>query len=145
MASRETRKKIKIPLREEPEVCGGLLAQRLREKGFAPPPEAAPENTQETPKKSPVNTPEPLDIVLARAAKIVLQRETAGRGGKTVTIVSLREAPPVDLEALAKALRKGLGCGSHIEGDRIVLHGDIVDRASGWLEQKGAKRIVRGN
>ncbi len=75
-----------------------------------------------------------------------LHREASGRGGRTVTLVSLRPEPnPQTAEALAKAMRKGLGCGSHVEGAKVVLQGDIQDRAGQWLEKQGVKRVVMGN
>lgn len=48
----------------------------------------------------------------AKISKVALRRERAGRGGKTVTIVSLPQDYRGDLAALAKELRKALGCGS---------------------------------
>ena len=76
----------------------------------------------------------------------VLRRESAGRGGKTVTVVDVR--PALDADALsdfAKSMRKDLGCGSRVEGGRIILQGDIGDRAEVWLKKRGVKKIVRGN
>ena len=78
--------------------------------------------------------------------KAILHRESAGRGGRTVTVVDVR--PPLDADAalnLAKSMRKGLGCGSHIEGSRIILQGDIGDRAEAWFIKRGVKKIIRGN
>ena len=78
--------------------------------------------------------------------KAILHRESAGRGGRTVTVVDVR--PPLDSDAaasLAKNMRKGLGCGSHVEGGKIILQGDIGDRAEAWLTKQGVKKIVRGN
>ena len=77
------------------------------------------------------------------AQKLVLRREKKGRGGKTVTRVSgvARGA----LEDVAKQMKKGLGCGALVEGDDIVLLGSLVDRAADWLQQQGARNIVRGN
>lgn len=79
----------------------------------------------------------------ASYSKIVLQRERAGRGGKTVTHVSV--SPPLSpngLESLNKTLRKSLGCGSHIEDSRIVLQGDIAERVREWFSKQGVRHIV---
>ena len=82
---------------------------------------------------------------LSGAGKIVLRRERKGRGGKTVTVVSGLALSPARLAELARALRKGLGCGSTVEGETIVLQGDIADRTQQWLIAHGATKIVRGS
>lgn len=76
--------------------------------------------------------------------RVILARETKGRGGKTVTVVSFREGSPSDPEGLAKDLRTALGCGGAVEGDRVVLQGDQIERASAWFAKKGV-RVTRGN
>ncbi|HJL05680.1 MAG TPA: translation initiation factor [Polyangiaceae bacterium LLY-WYZ-15_(1-7)] len=75
--------------------------------------------------------------------KVVLRRETKGRGGKTVTRVS--GLPASHREALAKRMKKALGCGAKVEGEDVILLGSVVDRAADWLADEGAKRVVRGN
>jgi translation initiation factor 1 (eIF-1/SUI1) len=80
------------------------------------------------------------------ASQITMHRESSGRGGRTVTIVSVKPEPDsATAQSLAKLIRRGLGCGSHVEGLRVVLHGDIMDRAEAWFKKHGARRIVRGN
>ncbi|MCA9575618.1 MAG: translation initiation factor [Sandaracinaceae bacterium] len=75
--------------------------------------------------------------------KLVLQREKKGRGGKTVTRV--RGLPPDELPRWAGDLKRALGCGATVEGDDVVLLGDLVGRAADWLTARGAKQVVRGN
>ena len=78
--------------------------------------------------------------------KVILHRQSAGRGGRIATIVDVR--PQLDTDALldlAKNMRKGLGCGSHVEDGKIILQGDIGDRAEDWFAKRGVKKIVRGN
>jgi len=82
---------------------------------------------------------------LSKLHKVSLQRRTAGYGGKTATVVLLPRDAAVDIEALAKEMRKALGCGSRVEGGRVVLQGDIADRAEAWLLKRGVKRITRGD
>ena len=75
-----------------------------------------------------------------------LHRESAGRGGRVVTVVSCKPAPPSKLAGeLARVMRKGLGCGSHAEGEKIILQGDIQERAEAWLAKQGVKKVVMGN
>jgi translation initiation factor 1 len=82
---------------------------------------------------------------LPRASKIVLRRERKGRKGKTVTLVEGLELRGKDLEEMARDLRRELGCGSHVESDVVVLHGDQVERAEGLFQKKGFRNIVRGS
>ena len=84
-------------------------------------------------------------VDLTRAAKLVVRRERKGHGGKTVTVVEGLALPAAKLEAVAKAMRKALGCGSWIEGGRIALQGDRPDAAAAWLTRHGAKQVTRGN
>jgi translation initiation factor 1 len=108
------------------------LAAALQARGFA----ATPEAPAPAPKKG--------EIDLAKNGKIVVRRERKGRGGKTVTLVSGIERATPQLEEIARAMRKALGCGSTLEGHVIVLLGDIVPRAQAWLQAHGATKIVQG-
>ncbi len=67
-----------------------------------------------------------------------LQKQTAGRGGKVVTLVIFPNESGTDLEALAKEMRNALGCGAHVETNSVVLQGDIAGRAKEWLERKNS-------
>jgi translation initiation factor 1 (eIF-1/SUI1) len=63
-----------------------------------------------------------------------------------VTVVETR--PPMNAgsaDALAKAMRHDLGCGSHVEESKIILQGDIKGRVETWLAKQGVKKIVMGN
>ena len=83
-------------------------------------------------------------VPLSKLAKVLLQRRTAGCGGKTVTVVSLPKECPLNLEALAKDMRKALGCGSRAEEGKIILQGDICDRAEAWFVKNGVKKVIKG-
>ena len=72
-----------------------------------------------------------------------IRREKKGRGGKTVTRV--RGLPPDELPRWAGDLKRALGCGATVEGDDVVLLGDLVGRAADWLTARGAKQVLRGN
>ena len=90
--------------------------------------------------------PKPADgIDLSRSGKLVLRRERKGRGGKTATVIEGLELPAKALDRVLRALRKTLGCGGNLEADRVVLHGDLPERAEVWLRAHGAKRTVIGN
>ena len=83
--------------------------------------------------------------LMQKLGKVTLQRQTAGHGGKTVTVVMFSKEAVINFESLAKDMRKGLGCGSHVEERRIILQGDMCERAEDWLIKKGVKHVVIGN
>lgn len=95
---------------------------------------------------SPPATPAPPPAPSASlGAKLVLQREKKGRGGKTVTRIQGLELSARALEALASDLKRGLGCGATLEGGDILLQGDLTERAAELLRKKGAQKVVIGN
>jgi translation initiation factor 1 (eIF-1/SUI1) len=76
----------------------------------------------------------------------IIRRESAGRGGRTVTSVELRPEPDARRAGeTARSLSKGLGCGSHVEGHKIILQGDMGERAATWLKKQGVKKITHGS
>lgn len=82
--------------------------------------------------------------LIPQIGKISLQHQKAGRGGKTVTLISIVEAKSEvlqNLETILKELKKSLGCGGQIEQGKIVLQGEIADRASEWFTKMGAKTV----
>lgn len=85
------------------------------------------------------------DAAIAGLSKITLHRQSAGKGGKTVTVLTCSGENVPDPEKLAREMRRALGCGSHVEGGKVILQGDIQERARAWLIEKGAKRVVLGN
>jgi translation initiation factor 1 len=79
------------------------------------------------------------------AGAIVVRRERKGRGGKTITrIAGLRERGAA-LEALARELKRGLGCGASVDGDELCLQGDLVARAVDALVARGYRGVRAGN
>lgn len=78
-----------------------------------------------------------------KPGRVVLRREKKGRGGKVVTTLTRHGLAPDALGALAKRLRKALGCGAGVEDEVIVIQGDQRDRAASLLEAEGW-RVVRG-
>lgn len=76
------------------------------------------------------------------AGKIVVRKERAGRGGKTVTMIEGVAANAVD--DVAREMKKALGCGAVVEDGAIVLQGEQEDRAQAFLQKKGATKIVMG-
>ena len=125
----------------DPTRTSASLGDLLKAKGLAPAstPTAAP------PPPAPPAAPPPDGIDLSGCGKIVLRRERKGRGGKTATVIEGLGLRPTPLDAALRAMRKALGCGGNLEGDRVVLHGDLPERADAWLRTHGAKKTVIGN
>jgi len=71
--------------------------------------------------------------------RLVLRREKAGRGGKTVVVIT-GFAPgrgAAFLEDLAARLRKACGCGGTVRPAGIEIQGDQPDRVRRLLEEEG--------
>tara|TARA_R110002110_G_scaffold406421_1_gene626272 strand:+ start:75087 stop:75359 length:273 start_codon:yes stop_codon:yes gene_type:complete len=66
-----------------------------------------------------------------------LQRETKGRGGKAVTIITGVPLAPPELKALAKALKQRCGVGGATKGDTIEIQGDQRELLKKELENRG--------
>jgi translation initiation factor 1 len=74
-----------------------------------------------------------------KLGRVVLRRETAHRGGKTVVVID-QFAPNISLkqiQALAKKLRNACGCGGTTKERSIELQGNQIDKIRELLEQEG--------
>lgn len=65
-----------------------------------------------------------------------IQRQTKGRGGKTVTIVSNLKG---NLKQLQKELQKYCGTGGTLKNNQIEIQGDQRNKITDYLNQKGCK------
>lgn len=92
----------------------------------------------------PKANPEAEPDTSASSVKLLLQREKKGRAGKTVT--RLRGLPSAEARhRWADKLKKELGCGASIEGDDLILLGDLGERAKERLEASGFQHVTLGN
>jgi translation initiation factor 1 len=66
-----------------------------------------------------------------------VQRTKAGKGGKTVTLISGLELPPGEALALLKQLKGRAGTGGGLKDGVMELQGDQVAMALVALEQAG--------
>ncbi len=78
----------------------------------------------------------------APGARVVVQVERKGHGGKTVTRASGLTG---DLGAAARELARALGTGARADGDDLVVQGEHVERVATWLNGRGIQGVVRGN
>jgi translation initiation factor 1 len=76
---------------------------------------------------------------LWKMGRVVLRRETAHRGGKTVIVVDdfATHLPVSVIEKVAKKLRTVCGCGGTVKGRAIELQGDQPARVRTALEAEG--------
>ena len=70
---------------------------------------------------------------------IRIQRETKGRKGKGVTLVTGIPLAGEELKALAKALKQKCGTGGTIKNEVIEIQGDHRDLLLSLLQEKGWK------
>ena len=68
-----------------------------------------------------------------------MQRQTKGRGGGTVIIISGVPLPPPSLKELAGELKKKCGCGGTVKHGIIEIQGDHRDTLMTELEARGYK------
>lgn len=75
-------------------------------------------------------------------ARAVVRFEKKGRGGKQVTVVEQLGLAPAELARWCSELKKDLGCGGSVEGDTIVLQGDLRARLPAVLTRRGVRDVV---
>ncbi|WP_162064103.1 stress response translation initiation inhibitor YciH [Vibrio taketomensis] len=66
-----------------------------------------------------------------------IQKQTKGRKGKGVSIVTGLDMDDVQLKLLAAELKKVCGCGGAIKDGTIEIQGDARDKIKVHLEKKG--------
>jgi translation initiation factor 1 len=74
-----------------------------------------------------------------KMGRVLLRRETAQRGGKTVIVVYdfATHLPGSVIETVAKKLRMSCGCGGAVKRRTIELQGDQPGKIRGLLEAEG--------
>src|SRR5262245_16546314 len=77
-------------------------------------------------------------------ARAVVRMERKGRGGKEVTVIEKLGLAERELEAWCRALKAALGCGGAVDGDAIVLQGDLRQRVPAVLTARGVARVTVG-
>ncbi len=66
-----------------------------------------------------------------------IQRQTKGRKGKGVCIITGLELNETELKLLTSKLKKSCGCGGAVKGDTIEIQGDNREKIKALLEQQG--------
>lgn len=73
-----------------------------------------------------------------------IQRETKGRGGKEVTVISGFILDADELKVLAKRLKASCGTGGSVKDGTIEIQGDHRNKLQQLLEQSGYKTKLSG-
>ena len=80
----------------------------------------------------------------AKIPTVKLSRETAGRRGKGVTVISELPLDEAQLKELATLLKNKCGTGGTAKDGRIEIQGDQRDRLAAELEKLGYKvKLIR--
>ncbi|HWA24581.1 MAG TPA: translation initiation factor [Lacunisphaera sp.] len=77
--------------------------------------------------------------------RVDIKRTTAGRGGKTVTIVTgfIGIGLP-EKESLAKKMRNACGCGGTVKDGDIEIQGDQREKIAQILAEAGFRPVFAG-
>jgi translation initiation factor 1 len=75
-------------------------------------------------------------------ARAVVRLERKQRRGKEVTVVDKLALAPRELEKWCRELKQALGCGGVVEGDMIVLQGDLRQRLPALLTARGVRQVT---
>lgn len=77
--------------------------------------------------------------------RVDIKRTTAGRGGKTVTIVTgFTGIGLPEKESLAKRMRNACGCGGTVKDGDIEIQGDQRERIAQILTDAGFRPVFAG-
>jgi translation initiation factor 1 len=81
----------------------------------------------------------PAQEKLWKLGRVILRRETAHRGGKTVIVVHYfaTHLPPSVIDTAAKKIRSACGCGGTIKDRTIEVQGDQPAKIRAVLEAEG--------
>jgi translation initiation factor 1 len=79
------------------------------------------------------------DLPAPKSGRVVLRREKAHRGGKTVIVIHdfASQITHAKIEALATRLKKACGCGGTVKDRTIEIQGDQPDKIRALLEAEG--------
>jgi translation initiation factor 1 len=74
--------------------------------------------------------------------RAVVRIERKGRGGKDATIIEQLGLSEAERERWLKELKARLGCGGAVEGEALVLQGDLRQRVEPLLRARGVRRVT---
>jgi translation initiation factor 1 len=81
----------------------------------------------------------------ADRGRVDIVRETGGRGGKTVTVVTgFTGIGAAEKETLARKMRAACGCGGTVKEGRIEIQGDQRESVARILANAGFRPVFAG-
>lgn len=93
----------------------------------------------------PIRTPHSTLRTQKNRGRVDLKRTTAGRGGKTVTIVTgFTGIGLPEKETLAKKMRNACGCGGTVKDGDIEIQGDQREKIAQILTEAGFRPVFAG-
>lgn len=103
-------------------------------------PVAAQENTRAS-----VAAQSPMAPTTKNRGRVEIRRSTAGRGGKTVTLVGgfVGIGLP-EKEQLCKKMRGACGCGGTVKDGEIEIQGDQREKIAAILTSAGFRPVMAG-
>ena len=89
--------------------------------------------------------PAPLKTPARNRGRVDILRETAGRGGKTVTVATNFTGIGLpEKEQLAKQMRNACGAGGTVKNGRIEIQGDRRETVARILTEAGFRPVFAG-
>ncbi|MCR6656133.1 MAG: translation initiation factor [Opitutus sp.] len=89
--------------------------------------------------------PAPAAPASRNRGRVDIKRETGGRGGKTVTVVSgFTGIGLPEKEDLAKKMRAACGCGGTVKDGQIEIQGDQRETVARILTEAGFRPVFAG-
>ena len=88
--------------------------------------------------------PADLQSVPRQQQTIYLHRESAGRGGKAVTLVKNLVLSAEEVKSLAKRLKQECGTGGTVKDGVIEIQGEHREKIAGLLMKLGYKVKIAG-
>ena len=88
--------------------------------------------------------PRPIPDKPSAPGRAVVRMERKGRGGKEVTVVDKLGLGPAALEIWCRDLKHALGCGGSVDGETILLQGDLRSRVPAVLTARGVAKVTIG-
>lgn len=111
---------------------------------FAALKQTAPSQTSAVPQANHAPDPAPATPGKNRG-RVDIIRQTAHRGGKTVTVVTgFTGIGQAEKERLAKAMQKACGAGGTVKEGRIEIQGDQRDGVARILTEAGFRPVFAG-
>jgi len=116
-----------------------------RQPGFHVPFAALESATPSQPSKEPSDKNAPVSAVRKDRGRVDILRQKAGRGGKTVTVVTNFTGIGLpEKEILARKMQKACGTGGTVKDGRIEIQGDKRAEVARILEEAGFRPVFAG-